>query len=127
MRLFGHLRLGWANFLMRFSHVSAFRKFLPFVVSEVRQFRTFEVSGLSKVGRDICRDLGRSRLARANFLSQAAEFLGFRRGRPTSAPFRPAALGIRQLPESYFARSRVSEVSTFLPFEVSELRRFRSF
>ena len=74
--------------------VAASRKF-----RKLRSFRTFEAP---KAGRDICIDLGRSRLAWANFLSPDAQFLGFRRDRPPSAPFRAAALGIRQLPESFF-------------------------
>ena len=108
VRLFGPLRLEFANFLSHFLRVSGFRKFRSFClskfrsfgvsefrkfrsfgVSEFRKFRSFRTFEAPKVGRDICRDLGRSRLERANFLSPDAQFRRFRLDRPPSAPFRP--------------------------------------
>ena len=133
VRLFGQRRLEFANFLSHFLRVSGFRKFRSFClskfrsfgvsefrkfrsfgVSEFRKFRSFRTFEAPKVGRDISRELGPSRLESANFLRPDAQFPGFRGDRPPSAPFWAAALGIRQLPESFFASSR------FRSFRVSE-------
>ena len=75
--------------------------------SEIRSSGTFEAP---TIGRDICRGE-----RRANFLSPDAQFLGFRRDRPPSAPFWADALGVRQLPESFLGSS---EVAAFRSFEV---------
>ena len=122
VRLFGPLRLEFANFLSHFSRGAGFLEFWPFDGSKFRSFGSSEVSGLSELRRDIRRDLGRSRLGRADFLSQDAQFLGFRLDRPPSAPFRAAAL-------VGFATflGRFSQVPGYRKFRSFCRSKFRSF
>ena len=89
VRLFGPLRLEFANFLSHFLRVSGFRKFRSFGLAKFLSFGSFRTFEAPKVGRDMCRDLGRSCLGRANFQSPGAQFLGFQWDRPPSAPFWP--------------------------------------
>ena len=134
VRLFGPLRLGFANFLSHFSRVSEVSKFRPLEVSEFRKFRKFQDFRSAESRSRHFPRIGAFALGKSQFPESGREGSGIPAGSAAKCAFSGRCAWGSPISRVVFCKFpgfgsfRVSEVPKFLPFlsfEVSGLSKLR--